>query len=148
MKSNENNTINFEFSVEGYEIVASVSKASGQEITTINGDIISSKRNLYRNSTHEFQLDGKRFKVNLQVQSIIKGIYVCTLTIDDTVIETLQYNYEKPEGFHRRILALLFMFCGALLINHKIALAIYIAVLFLVTGFLKNREMKKKNSRN
>ena len=70
----------FSFNEDGNQISAWFSSISGLEKIYVNDELITSQRNISKNSTNTFVVDGTEYSINLDVVSIRKGPFVCTLS--------------------------------------------------------------------
>ena len=79
----------FEFKDGSLLIECWVSSFSGKEIIKVNGQPVSTKRNLFkRQSLHSFVFEGVRYEVELNVISMMTGELHCVLIKDGTHLET------------------------------------------------------------
>lgn len=70
----------FSFEDEGKEIKAWFSALSGLEKIYVDGELVSSQRNISTNSSNNFKIGPNEYSTNMKVVSLIKGPFVCTLT--------------------------------------------------------------------
>lgn len=69
----------FSFKEEGTLIEAWFSALSGLEKVYVNGELVSSQRNIATDSTNSFSVGANEYSTNLKVVSLLKGPLVCTL---------------------------------------------------------------------
>lgn len=70
----------FSFEEEGVLIEAWFSALSGLEKVYVNGELVSSQRNLSTDSTNSFSIGSNEYSTNLNTASLFKGPFVCTLS--------------------------------------------------------------------
>lgn len=70
----------FSFEDNGNIINAWFSAFSGKEKVFVNGKLISSQRNFSKNSVNTFTLNDDTYSTTLNVESLLKGPFICTLT--------------------------------------------------------------------
>ncbi|MGH1439930.1 MAG: hypothetical protein ACRBBR_07470 [Cellvibrionaceae bacterium] len=70
----------FSFKDEGKDIQAWFSALTGLERVYINGELVSSQRNLSTDSTNKFSIGYNEYSTNMRVENIFKGPFVCTLS--------------------------------------------------------------------
>lgn len=79
----------FEFKDGSFLIECWVSSYSGKQIIKVNGQPVSTKRNLFkRQSLHSFVFEGVRYEVEFNVISLMTGELHCVLIKDGTHLET------------------------------------------------------------
>lgn len=61
------------FDVGDHVIEVFLSSFSGKEVVTVDGKVVAEKRNWRYRSSHEFMLDGARFRVDVTIISLLKG---------------------------------------------------------------------------
>jgi len=69
----------FSFEDEGRLIEAWFSAFSGLEKVFVNGELVSSQRNYSKNSTNLFEIGENEYSTSLEVVSLLKGPFICTL---------------------------------------------------------------------
>jgi 23S rRNA pseudoU1915 N3-methylase RlmH len=69
----------FSFEDEGFQIEAWFSALSGLEKVFVDGEMVSSHRNLSANSTNTFKICDNEYSINMQAVSVFRGPFVCTL---------------------------------------------------------------------
>ena len=69
----------FEFECEGRRIEAWFSAFSGLEKVLIDGQLVSSRRNFSKHSQSTFSIGSATCSTSLDVESLLKGPFVCTL---------------------------------------------------------------------
>lgn len=69
----------FTFNDEGKEINAWFSSLTGLEKVYVDGEVVSSQRNLSTNSSNKFRVGANEYSTNMKAVSILKGPFVCTL---------------------------------------------------------------------
>lgn len=105
----------FVFSDEGKEIKAWFSALTGLERIYVDGVMVSSQRNLSKNSNSEIKIGTNDYSTNMNVASISKGPFVCTL-------------YKNGQAYKRQ--RLVFPKSGKLKLTTIFVLSILIGVLF------------------
>ena len=70
----------FSFEDEGKEIQAWFSALSGLEKVYVDGELVSSQRNLSTDSSNVFSIGQNEYSTNLKVASLLKGPFICTLS--------------------------------------------------------------------
>ncbi|WP_339721180.1 hypothetical protein [uncultured Paraglaciecola sp.] len=95
----------FFFEDEGIEITANASTFSGKETVYVNDNPVSEKRSYGTLSLHNFQYNGKHYRVKFDVLNIWTQKVECTLSIDGTVqfTETKAYINGGVWGFLRQL---------------------------------------------
>lgn len=85
----------FLFEEENRTIQVWYSNWTGKEVITVNGHVVSSRRQFGLNSTHPFQIGGDAYSVNVRTASRVKGQLVCTLSKGSTPIlrQQLEWNW-------------------------------------------------------
>jgi len=69
----------FSFEDDGKEIKAWFSAISGLEKVYVDGELVSSQRNLSSKSSCIFSIGPNEYSVNMKAVSLLEGPYVCTL---------------------------------------------------------------------
>ncbi len=62
------------FDVGDHVIEVFLSSYSGKETVTVDGAVVSAKRNWRYRSSHEFTLDGDSYRVEVTIISMLKGL--------------------------------------------------------------------------
>ena len=90
----------FSFSFEDGEIQieAWFSALSGLEKIFVDGELISSKRNLSSNSTHTFKVDDNEYSTNIQAVSVFRGPFVCTLSKNEEAYKRQKLVFPKAKN--------------------------------------------------
>ena len=70
----------FSFEDEGSHIEAWFSSFSGLEKVLVNGKLVSSQRNFSKHSSNLFKVGENEYSTSLQVESLLRGPFVCTLS--------------------------------------------------------------------
>jgi len=108
----------FSFEDEGNTIDAWFSAFSGLEKVYVNGDLISSQRNLSTDSTNSFNVGANEYSTNLNVASLLKGPFLCTLSKNGDAYrrQRLLFPKAKPSSKWKSFLVsfLLFLVLGIL----------------------------------
>lgn len=81
---------NFYFDVHGKQVRVWFSSFSGKKQIYVNDTLVSSNRSWRKMSSHEFTIDGARYKVRLGVRSwseAFKGIYIAELYREQQLID-------------------------------------------------------------
>lgn len=93
MSNPDKNTFCCNYEDEGIVLVACGSRVSGKEWITVNGKVVSEKRNLKRKSLHVFEHNGHTYSVDYKVQSILKGVLHCVISKDDRAVKKYEAKY-------------------------------------------------------
>jgi hypothetical protein len=108
----------FSFEDEGSTIDAWFSAFTGLEKVYVNGELISSQRNLSTDSTNSFNIGVNQYSTNLNAESILKGPFVCTLSKNGDAYkrQRLLFPKAKPssKGMSFLVSFLLFLVLGVL----------------------------------
>ncbi len=119
---------------------------SGKESVYFNGQVVSEKRNLKKNSKHQFTINNDEYEIEFTVPEIMKGKIECSLYINGRVIK--RYRTSCRRKFDPRI-ATIFAIIGApigfLLYIQKIPLwtvAIFILMAFVAGTLLKMNQIQ------
>ena len=133
----------FTFQEEENEIEAWFSALSGLEKAYVNGELVSSQRNLSTDSTNSFTIGTNEYSTNLKAVSLLKGPYVCTLSKNGKVHkrQKLVFSGSKPSSkglpFIARfsffiLLGALFGFARAYWQLPKESIYVFITLLFVI----------------
>ncbi|MFT2090572.1 hypothetical protein [Paraglaciecola sp. 2405UD69-4] len=68
---------------------------TGKEEVYVNDELVSSKRSLGISSSHKFEFEGSTYQVVFNVQNILIGTLVCSLSKNSKLIEE-QKHYPYP----------------------------------------------------
>ena len=88
----------FSFEDEGNNIQAWFSALSGLEKVYVNGDLVTSQRNYSKKSSLSFSISGNAYTRHMEVTSLLKGPFVCTLTKNSRILQ------RQKLMAHRRLL--------------------------------------------
>ena len=142
----------FTFEDEGSKIKAWFSSLSGLEKIYVNGELISSQRNLSKNSFNTFKIGENEYSTNMQAISLIKGPYVCTLSKNGQVYKRQKLLFKYRRHTKNAYLLLFFIF-AALFVGPEMAesywkfpkeyVSILIGILYLVVLVKIIRHNKK-----
>ena len=69
----------FDFECEGHRIDAWVSTFSGLERVFVDGTLVAEQRNFNKRSSNTFSVGNAKCSTSLDVESLLKGPFVCTL---------------------------------------------------------------------
>ena len=86
----------FLFEFNGLALRACGSSVTGQEYIYVNDDLVSGARNQSQLSTHEFMVEGDRYRVEFQVISKIEGVLVCRLYCNDKLARLFAAKPQQP----------------------------------------------------
>jgi hypothetical protein len=102
----------FSFEDEGSTIDAWFSAFTGLEKVYVNGELISSQRNLSTDSTNSFNIGVNQYSTNLNVESLLKGPFVCTLSKNGDAYkrQRLLFPKAKPSSKGMSFLVSFFLF--------------------------------------
>jgi hypothetical protein len=70
----------FSFDDEGKEILAWFSSLSGRETIYVDGELVSSQRNISMKSSNNFMIGDNKYSITLKIVNVFKGPVICTLT--------------------------------------------------------------------
>ena len=136
----------FTFREEEHQIEAWFSALSGLEKIYVNGELVSSQRNLSTNSTNTFKIGENKYSTNLQVISLFKGPFICTLSKNGGIYKSQRLIFPKSERKKNKMhFLLILLFCIGLGVAFGMAKAFwqlsneseYISVIVLfVVAFL------------
>jgi hypothetical protein len=87
----------FRFEEANNTIQVWYSNWSGKEVITVNGQVVSTRRQFGLNSTHPFQIGGDAYSVNMRTTRRLKGPLVCTLSKGSEPILRQQLGFSKAE---------------------------------------------------
>jgi hypothetical protein len=107
----------FEFQEEGHQIEAWFSALSGLEKVYIDGELVSSQRNLSKNSTNTFKIGVNEYSTNMKVISLLKGPFVCTLSKNGFIYRRQKLIFPNV----KRNLLLMLLFCIGLSVAFEMA---------------------------
>lgn len=133
----------FTFQEAGHQIKAWYSVFSGLEKVYVDGELVSSQRNLSTNSTNTFKIGENEYSTNLQAISLLKGPFVCTLSKNGVFYKRQKLIFPKlVQRKDRMHLLLILLFCAGSGVAFAIAkdfwqlpnyfLFIFLGVIFLV----------------
>ena len=93
--------ITFTFNHETHVIESWFSVFSGLEKVKVNNEIVAKHRNYSTNSEHFFEIDRISYNTSLEMKSLLKGPFVCSLFENGTLIKQNKLifqneNYKKP----------------------------------------------------
>lgn len=88
----------FNFQDGDTNVVVNASAWSGKEVVLVDQEEVSSKRNSHKMSTiHDFQANGKSYRVELQITNLFTGEVDCKLFREDCLIGYQHKGFsEKP----------------------------------------------------
>ncbi|WP_444942896.1 hypothetical protein ACJJIK_12280 [Microbulbifer sp. ZKSA006] len=92
----------FSFEDEGNVIEAWFSALSGLEKVYVNGELVSSQRNLSTDSTNSFSIGPNEYSTNLSVVSLFKGPFVCTLSKNGSEYKRQKLLFSKSDSSSKR----------------------------------------------
>ncbi len=72
------------------------SALSGLEKVSVNNQLVAKQRNLSTNSSTSFEIQGNSYKTNLEVKSLFKGPYVCSLFKNGELFKQQQLVFQDP----------------------------------------------------
>ncbi len=145
----------FTFEEDGAVIEAWFSAFSGLEKVFVNGELVSSKRNLSTDSTNSFSIGGDEYSTNLNAVSLMKGPFVCTLSKNGKEYKRQKLIFTKA-GPSRKSLSFIirlsfFTFLGICFgVAHtywqlpKESIYIFIALIFVIVFIYSFRSNKDK----
>ncbi|WP_444932887.1 hypothetical protein [Microbulbifer sp. JTAC008] len=87
----------FIFEEDGAVVEAWFSALSGLEKVFVNGELVSSQRNLSTDSTNNFSIGENEYSTNLNVVSLLKGPFVCTLSKNGKEYKRQKLVFPKAE---------------------------------------------------
>jgi hypothetical protein len=87
----------FTFEEDGAVIEVWCSALSGLEKVFVNGELVSSQRNLSTNSTNSFSIGENEYSTNLNAVSLLKGPFVCTLSKNGKEYKRQKLIFMKAE---------------------------------------------------
>ena len=87
----------FTFEDEGSSIDAWFSALSGLEKIYVNGELLSSQRNLSINSSHSFNIGANRYSTQFKVKSLLKGPFICTLNKNGQAYKQQNLVFHQPK---------------------------------------------------
>ena len=79
-------------------IVLKVSALTGKEAVYINNKLVSQARNIKTHTVHECDHEGIAYRIELHVDSLLKGNITCSLTADEQPVTTYELSYDKRKG--------------------------------------------------
>jgi hypothetical protein len=88
----------FSFEDEGNVIDAWFSTLSGLEKVYVNGELVSSQRNISTNSTNHFKIGVNEYSINLKAVSLLSGPLVCTLSKNGREYKRQKLVFPKLES--------------------------------------------------
>ena len=93
----------FHFEEQGHQIEAWFSCLSGREKIFVDGELICEQRSLSRHATTEFTVDGQTYTLSMDVDSLLTGPYVCTLSKNDQPLKRQKLVFPEPEKFSMKL---------------------------------------------
>lgn len=146
MSNPDKNVVFFKYEDEDISLVACGSRRSGKEWVTANGDVVSEKRNMRRNSIHSFEYGDHAYVVKYSVQSILKGVLRCEISKDKNVVKKYEATYLLGGGPAPFVIFVLFGVISAFVVEDPMVFFALLALLVAVTvGFyaVKARKMEQ-----
>lgn len=133
----------FSFEEEGSVIEAWFSALSGLEKVYVNGELVSSQRNLSTDSTNSFSIGPNEYSTTLSVVSLFKGPFVCTLSKNGNEYKRQKLLFPKGNSSSKGlpfiarfsffiVLGALFGFARAYWQLPKESIYVFLAALFVV----------------
>jgi hypothetical protein len=102
----------FVFNQDGKQIEAWFSALSGLEKITVDGVLVSKRRNLSINSKNEFAIGSDKYATSLQAVNVLTGPFVCTLTKNNKAVKRQKLLYSASNSKWPLFLIILFGFIG------------------------------------
>ena len=93
----------FTFDLEGNEVVAWFSMISGREKVFVNGTLLASQSNYNFKSKNIIEINGKKYRIELTISSVIKGPIVCTLYHENTSLKRQHLEFSKTNLFRMMV---------------------------------------------
>ncbi len=102
----------FVFNQDGKQIEAWFSALSGLEKITVDGVLISKRRNFSVNSKNEFAIGSDKYATSLQAVNVLTGPFVCTLTKNSKAVKRQKLLFSAASSKWPIFLIILFGFIG------------------------------------
>lgn len=83
------------FDVGDHVIEVFLSSISGREVVRVDGQEVSSRRNWRYRSSHAFELDGARYRVEVTIISLLKGQARIDLYKDDAYLDHDEIDWKQ-----------------------------------------------------
>ena len=131
----------FSFEDDGQSVDAWFSAFSGLEKVFINGKLVSSQRNFSKHSRNNFSIGTNQYHTSLDVTSLFKGPFTCTLFKNDQEIKKQRLVFPRKTGKSKYsffiILAICFMVgAGFGVVKNNFNLPGWSTYLFLIVVFI------------
>jgi len=126
----------FIFHHNGNEIVAWYSAASGREKVSVNGSLQATQRNYRRKTKTEISIGGDKYTIQLNVKSLLKGPFVCTLYHEEVPLKRQRMVYPN----NTLLLCIVYFFIGvvsakwALIMSNNVGWSIWLFLMPLYCG--------------
>lgn len=102
----------FVFNQDGKQIEAWFSALSGLEKITVDGVLVSKRRNLSINSKNAFAIGHDEYTTNLQAVNVLTGPFVCTLSKNNKAVKRQKLLFSTSTSKWPLMLIVLFGFIG------------------------------------
>lgn len=102
----------FVFNQDGMQIEAWFSALSGLEKITVNGVLVSKRRNLSIHSKNSFAIGSDNYATSLQAENVLTGPFVCTLTKNNKAVKRQKLLFSASSSKWPLFLIVLFGFIG------------------------------------
>lgn len=102
----------FVFNQDGKQIEAWFSALSGLEKITVDGVLVSKRRNLSINSKNVFAIGSDEYATSLQTVNVLTGPFICTLTKNSKAVKRQKLLYSASNSKLPLMLIVLFGFIG------------------------------------
>ncbi|HOY21817.1 MAG TPA: hypothetical protein PK002_01620 [Cellvibrio sp.] len=102
----------FVFNQDGKQIEAWFSALSGLEKVSVDGVLVSKRRNLSINSKNVFAIGGDNYATSLQAVNVLAGPFVCTLIKNNKAVKRQKLLYSASNSKWPLFLIILFGFIG------------------------------------
>ena len=86
----------FRFEDDSIVIEAWFSSLSGLEKVKVNTQLVAEQRNLSTNSSASFEVQGTSYKTNIEVESLFKGPFVCSLFKNGELFKQQRLVFRAP----------------------------------------------------
>jgi len=94
----------FVFQHAGQSVALWVSSFTGKEELHLNGALSSERRKIALSSSHEFELNGSRYVLNLATRNLRRGVFECALRENGQVVAVQQTEYVAKRRWQQSLL--------------------------------------------
>lgn len=146
----------FTFDVEDHHINAWFSAISGLEKVFVNGKLVASQRSFSKKSTNQFKIGENEYSTTLQIESLLKGPFVCTLNKNGKDVRRQRLVFPRSKGEKKKVqliiqlVAIILLGVTFSIIKRKFNLVdeatyIFLIIVFLVVFIFQYKLNKNKN---